>query len=181
VTLSRKDTILAATGVDFLAATKRFILSRSPATTNPDLDYILGLYRESCLKGGVELELCLTQMVHETDSLRSAWSQPPKRNMAGIGVTGGVDTTTGEPLGQWFPTWLDAVQSHVGLLLAYRLAAADGTAAQKQLISVITGYRGSLTGLRGIATNIEEMAVKWAADAVYADKLVDLSALISRS
>jgi hypothetical protein len=25
------------------------------------------------------------------------------------------------------------------------------------------------------------MAVKWAADAVYADKLVDLSALISRS
>lgn len=179
--LSEQGNILVSSPVDFFAATRRFILARSPKTPYSDveLDYILTLYKEACLQGGVDLSLALTQMVHETAALTSEWSQPPKRNPAGIGVTGGL-AADGTPLGQFFPTWLDAVQAHVGLLLAYRFAAGSGDAAQKRLIAVITGYRG--TGIpRGVATNITEMAVKWAADPAYATRLVTVSAAIEKA
>ena len=179
--LSDQGTILVSTPVDFFPAVRRFILVRSPRTpySDTDVDYILSLYKDACLQGGVDLALALTQMVHETAALTSEWSQPPKRNPAGIGVTGGLDPN-GQPLGQWFPTWLDAVQAHVGLLLAYRFPAGEGTAAQKRLISVITGYRG--TGIpRGVGSTINEMAIKWAADPEYADKLVSVSAAIEKA
>lgn len=180
--LSDQGTLLVTTPVDFFPAARRFILARAPRTLYTDLevDYILTLYKEACLQGGVDLVLALTQMVHETAGLTSEWSQPPKRNPAGIGVTGALDPATGLPLGQFFPTWLDAAQAHIGLLLAYRFPSGEGTPAQKRLISVITGYRG--TGIpRGVATTINEMAIKWAADPEYADKLVSVSAAIEKA
>lgn len=181
--LSRNDGILVGSPVDFFPAARRFILARAPRTayTDFEIDYILNLYKEACLQAGVSIVLPITQMIHETDSLRSSWSQPPNRNPAGIGVTGATDPATGQPLGQQFPTWLDAVQAHLGLLLAYRFPSGEGTAAQKRLIAVITGYRGSLSHLRGIAITVEDMAVKWAADGLYAEKLEDVSIAIERA
>ena len=38
--------------------------------------------------GGIRADVAVAQMLHETDYLRSWWSQPPRRNLAGIGVTG---------------------------------------------------------------------------------------------
>lgn len=178
--LSTSDTILVTPAIDFPEATKRYLKTRPTRTpySDTDVDYIVRMYVESCMTGNVDVELALTQMVHETAALTSEWSQPPRRNPAGIGVTGAVDTA-GNPVGQFFPTWLDAVQAHVGLLLAYRFAAGGGNAAQKRLIDFLVSYRPGAP--RGVGQTIAEMAVKWAADTTYADKLVAVSAAISKA
>ena len=178
--LSDQGGILVASAVDFVAATRRYILGRATRTpySDADVDFILRLYVEACLTGNVDVELALTQMVHETAALTSEWSQPPKRNPAGIGVTGALDAA-GIPVGQWFPTWTDSVQAHVGLLLAYRFAAGNGNASQKRLIDFLLSYRPGAP--RGVGTTIEQMATKWAADPEYADKLVAVSAAISKA
>lgn len=180
--LSPSDTILVAAPVDFAEATKKYVAFRNPRTPYSDAEvaYVVNLYRDACKTGGVDIELALSQMVHETAALTSDWSQPPKRNPAGIGVTGGLDPATGQPLGQWFDTWTDAVQSHVGLLLCYRFATnAEGSAGQQRLIRVYTSFRSSPP--RGVASTVEEMAVKWAADPDYTKKLVAMSAAISKA
>lgn len=180
MTLSASDTILLSAPIDFFAATKRYIMGRTTPTaySSADVDYVINLYREACSTGGVDPELALSQMVHETAALTSDWSQVPKRNPAGIGVTGAVGTD-GQPVGQWFPSWLDAVQCHVGLLLCYRFAAGAGNEQQKRLINLCVSYRPGAP--RGVGTTITDMAVKWAADSAYADKLVAVSAAISKA
>lgn len=178
--LSPSDTILLTPPVDFPVATKRYIMGRATPTlySSADVDYIILLYRDACTTGNVDPELALTQMVHETAALTSDWSQPPKRNPAGIGVTGAVDAQ-GVPVGQSFATWLDAVQCHVGLLLCYRFAVGGGNAAQQRLVNLCLSYRPSAP--RGVGTTITDMATKWAADGTYVDKLVALSAAIAKA
>lgn len=62
---------------------------------------------------GVDWSLALAQMTHETGWLASWWSQPPRRNMAGIGVTGQAGA------GVTFTTFDDAIRAHLGRLIAY--------------------------------------------------------------
>lgn len=180
MTLTPSDTILLSAPIDFFAATKRYIMGRTTPTTysSTDVDYILTLYKEACITGGVDPELGLSQMVHETAALTSDWSQLPKRNPAGIGVTGAVGTD-GQPVGQIFPSWLDGVQCHVGLLLCYRFPAGSGNTQQQRLINLCLSYRPGAP--RGVATTVTEMAAKWAADPAYADKLSAMSVAISKS
>lgn len=178
--ISPLDGILINPVADFPPATRRYLAARSPRTPYPDadLDFILRLYVETCLVSGVDIELALSQMVHETGALTSEWSQPPRRNPAGIGVTGAVDAA-GVPLGQWFATWLDAVQAHIGLLLCYRFPAGEGTDAQKRLIRHYTSFRPSPP--RGVGTTVAEMAAVWAADPEYVNRLITVSAVIAKA
>lgn len=178
--IAAESTILVSPPVDFPAATKRYIASRTVRTpyTDLELDYIIGLYRDACKTGGVDIELALTQMVHETAALTSDWSQPPKRNPAGIGVTGGLDPVTGQPLGQHFESWLDAVQAHVGLLLAYRFAAGQGNDGQQRLIDHLLTFRSPP---RAVGTTVGQMALKWAADTAYVSKLSAIAGAIAKA
>lgn len=179
--LSGADTIVLGPAIDFFGAARRYIFGRTVITkySTADVDYVLDLYSDACLAGQVDHELAITQMVHETAALTSDWSQPPRRNPAGIGVTGALGAD-GQPVGQMFDTWLEAVQCHVGLLLCYRYATnAEGTPSQQRLIRVCTSFRPSVP--RGVAVTIAEMATKWAADQEYTNKLVAMSAAIAKA
>lgn len=177
--IAAESTILVSPPVDFPAATKRYIVARTVRTPYSDLevDYIINLYREACKTGNVDIELALTQMVHETAALTSDWSQPPKRNPAGIGVTGALGAD-GQPLGQWFETWLDSVQAHVGLLLAYRFAAGQGNEGQQRLINHLLTFRSPP---RAVGSTVGQMAAKWAADTAYVSKLSAIAAAIAKA
>jgi hypothetical protein len=115
---------------------------------------------------GLDPLLVVTQMVLETGNLTSFWSQPPRRNPAGIGVTG-------EPgKGLSFSSWDKAVRAHVGRLLAYAIPEGEETAAQRKLIKEALAVRPLPSNLRGAAPTLKGLAGTWAADKQYAKKLV---------
>ena len=127
--------------------------------------WIIGRYFDVAPRVGVDPLVALAQMDHETAHLSSYWSQRPRRNPAGIGVTG-------EPgAGVSFPSWRDSVDAHVGRLLAYALPKGAGTARQKRLIAVALSWRALPDRYRGAARTIYGLQGRWAADRYYARKL----------
>lgn len=167
-------TLLVEPPVDFVAATRRYLKGRpNRPYSAEDIDSITWLYAEVCRAGNVDLRFALSQMAHETAGLTSDWSQPPKRNPAGIGVTGVAGA------GEQFDTWADAVQCHIGLILAYRFPAGSGSPSQQRLINMLLVRRPSAP--RGIAITIGELAVRWAADPEYVNKLIAIEAILEKS
>lgn len=175
MSLSGSTPLIVGPPVDFLAAARRYIKTRAKYPAQ-EVDAIVFLYTDVCRAGGVDAEFAITQMVHETAALSSDWSLPPKRNPAGIGVTGGSNPD-GTPAGVWFDTWPDAVEAHIGLILAYRYPAGQGNTAQQRLINEILGHRPNAP--RGIATTVSELGAKWAADPAYVTKLTSMHSAIS--
>ena len=83
--------------------------------TDANVRYIVGRDFDVAVRAGVDPLVVIAQMSHETGHLSSYWSQKPRRNPAGIGVTGAPGA------GVSFPWWSDSVDAHVGRLLAYAL------------------------------------------------------------
>jgi hypothetical protein len=122
--------------------------------------------------------LVTAQMIHETGNLSSWWSQRPRRNPAGIGVTG--ETRRADPgdphawawneerglfaAGISFPTWTEhGIPAHVGRLLAYALpAAAPLTAGQRRLVETALSVRPLPDRLRGSAPTLDGLVGTWA-------------------
>ncbi len=151
-----------------LAPVRRYILGRTERTpySNVTVEALLWMYKEVCTASGVNLELVLTQVVHETGALTSYWSQVPRRNPAGIGVTG-------EPgKGIWFDSWTESVSAHVGRLLAYRFDVGQGTPYQQRLINTAVSYRPSP---RNVGDTLADLATRWAADPDYVTKMIRVS------
>jgi hypothetical protein len=110
-------------------------------------------------------------MIEETAHLSSFWSQPPRHNMAGIGVTG-------EPgKGVSFPTATEGVRAQIGRLLAYALKPGTGTPDQRSLIKEALDFRDLPDDRRGVAPTLAGLAGpgRWAADLQYADKIARLA------
>jgi hypothetical protein len=108
-------------------------------------------------------------MVVETGHLTSFWSQRPRRNFAGIGVTG-------EPgIGLSFPDLRTAVRAHTGRLLAYSLPSGTGSQAQIQLIEEALAFRPLPQQFRGVAPTLKGLAGTWAKDPQYAVKLARIA------
>ena len=97
--------------------------------TDANVGYIVRRDFDVSVRAGVDPLVVIAQMSHETGQLSSYWSQRPRRNPAGIGVTGAPGA------GVSFPSWYDSVDAHVGRLLAYALPKGAGTAKQKRLIA----------------------------------------------
>ena len=93
-----------------------------------DVTRIVGLYYMTATAAGLDPLLAVAQMAEETAHLTSFWSQRPRRNFAGIGVTGQPGA------GLSFPDLKTAVRAHTGRLLAYALPGGTGNPAQNQLI-----------------------------------------------
>lgn len=129
---------------------------------------IVDLYWDACTAVGLDPFFVVVQLSLETGFLSSFWSQRPRRNPAGIGVTG----KPGE--GVMFPSWKKAVRAHAGRLLAYALAARHGTAAQRALITEALAVRPLPPDKRGVAPTLGGLEGTWAADTRYAEKLVAL-------
>ncbi len=171
--ISGGTTLVVGAPIDFLAATRRYVKARTKQYSAANVDYIVALYEDVCRSGGVDAEFALTQMVHETGALTSEWSSPSKRNPAGIGVTGVPGA------GLIFDTWPDAVEAHVGLILCYRYPVGQGNPAQQRLIDEMLTHRPGAP--RGVATNVAELAVKWAADPEYVTRLTTVNNAIAQA
>jgi Mannosyl-glycoprotein endo-beta-N-acetylglucosaminidase len=154
---------------------ERYMLSRQHGGYRDDeVREIVGKYVTTCKGAGLDPLLVVAQMVLETGNLMSFWSQPPRRNPAGIGVTGAAGA------GLSFSNWDKAVIAHVGRVLAYALPADDGTEAQRKLVEKALKVRPLPDRLRGAAPDLRGLAGTWAADKKYADKISGVANEIRR-
>ena len=152
------------------AQLERHMLAREHGDyTESAVRRILGQYVTEAQAVGLDPLLVVSQMVLETGNLTSHWSQVPRRNPAGIGVTG----EPGEGIS--FPSWKKAVRAHVGRLLAYAIPKGDENAAQKALIEEALEWRPLPDALRGVAPTLKGLAGTWAADPKYAGKIVRIA------
>ena len=129
---------------------------------------IVDRYFDTCAPVGLDPFFAVVQMSHETGFLSSHWSQRPRRNPAGIGVTGAPG------VGISFPSWKKAVRAHVGRLLAYAIRRGEATPAQSALIAEALAVRPLGDDKRGVAPVLGGLVPNWAADPLYARKLVAL-------
>ncbi len=144
----------------------RFMLGRDHGTyADQDISgVIVPAYFELCGRAGVDPLVAIAQMIHETGNLTSWWAARPRRNPAGIGVTG--RQSNDQPTGAWqrddaagvwkegvaFASWPDdAIVAHVGRLLAYALPEAQRTPAQRELVAKAMAYRALAPELHGSA------------------------------
>jgi len=162
------DTALLAPPRATLGQAQHYLLSRPHGGyTDDDARWIARLYFETATPVGLDPLLAVAQLAHETDFLSSFWSQPPRRNPAGLGVTG-------EPgAGLSFPNWTAAVRAHLGRLLAYALPRGQGTPAQQELIAEALAWRPLPDRLRGCAPTLGGLTGTWGADPTYAPKVRD--------
>ena len=168
-----------------------WLAPRAVGYTPYDVVAIVDAYVSTGTDGAVDWFLALAQMAHENGSLTSWWAQRPRRNPAGIGVTGRVqpgtpDAPPGEGWtwdgGQWregwsFPTWAnDAVPAHTGRLLAYALRDDQADAAQQALITRALAYRPLPASYRGAATTIRGLNGRWAVPgSTYGQQIIALA------
>lgn len=154
-----------------------YLARRAVGYTTYDITSIVSAYQQLGEPVGVDWFLALAQMAHETGSLTSWWSQRPRRNPAGIGVTGRVlvGTPDAPPPGDWawhnnqweegvsFATWTDdGIPAQLGRLLAYALRDEQMTDAQRALSAKALSYRAMPSSLRGIAPTIVGLNERWA-------------------
>jgi hypothetical protein len=128
-----------------------------------DVEKILGYYWQYAPPVGVDPFLAASQMVFETDALRSQWAARPRRNPAGLGVRqeGGLS----------FATWEDGVQAHIGQLLAFALGDDQANQAQREMMARNPRHSHIAPELRGSAPTLSGLSDRWTADPRYADKL----------
>ncbi len=112
--------------------------------------------------------LALAQVVLETGNLSSWWAARPRRNPAGIGVTGAPG------VGLVFASWEHACMAHIGRLLAYALTDDDvrDNAERWALIGLALWVRPLPLRLRGTGATPRALTGRWATDPYYGDKIV---------
>ncbi len=168
----------------------RFILARAHGDYNEN-DIVNGIvlaYFSVCASVGMDPVMLLAQMIHETGCLTSWWSQRPRRNPAGIGVTG--RSGSAQPAagawalkeGSWlegvsFTSWKDdAVPAHAGRLLAYALRDDQANEAQRAMIARAIAYRPLPAKFRGVAPTWRGLNGRWAVPGTtYADKIAEIA------
>ena len=186
------------------AAAERWLRVRCSYGYTPfDVMAIVARYRALGEWAQIDWFLALAQMAHETGSLTSWWAQRPRRNPAGIGVTGnsvsremaasyperypdrtwtwGADGRRHE--GASFLTWHDhAIPAHLGRLLAYARTDATASAEQRQLISEAMAVRPLPADYRGVAPMISGLDGRWAVPGVgYGARIVALAGRMRRA
>ncbi len=171
-----------------------WLMARTRSYTAVDIARIVRAYARIGTQVGIDWFLAIAQMCHETGSLTSWWSDLPRRNPAGIGVSGAVreGTPDNPPGAEWawdgtrwqagwsFPSWADhAVPTHLGLLLAYALRDEHANDNQLTLMAQTIGGR-KLGSLRGIAPTITGLNGRWAVPGtVYGQRIVMLTRQMS--
>lgn len=145
-------------------------------------------YFAVCAQVGMDPVMLLAQMIHETGNLTSWWSQRPRRNPAGIGVTGRTSPTQ-PAIGAWamrdgvwaegvsFESWKDdSIAAHAGRLLAYALRDEQANQLQQALITRALGYRALPANFRGVAPTWRGLNGRWAVPGTtYADKIAAIA------
>jgi len=168
----------------------RFILARQHGEYNENdlVNSIVPAYFSVCASVGMEPVMLLAQMVHETGCLTSWWAQRPRRNPAGIGVTG-RNVPEQPAAGAWalrastwaegvsFSSWKDdSIPAHAGRLLAYALRDDHANDLQRAMIARAVSYRALPASFRGAAPTWRGLNGRWAVPGpIYADKIAEIA------
>lgn len=157
------------------AQAEAYLTAHGAGYTALDRHTITGAYWAVAQAAGLDPCLAVAQLIHETGALTSWWSQRPRRNPAGIGVTGGIDHGITSPGPGWarhgvhwekgisFPSWAgDAVPVHVGRLLAYALRDQDASPPQTALIERALAVRPLPPTFRGVGATLSGLNGRWA-------------------
>jgi hypothetical protein len=179
----------------------RYMLGRSPKPLYTEYDltkWILPSYFEAGEYCGVDPCLAIAQMIHETGNLSSWWAERPRRNPAGIGVTGQsqVEQPHPEELKSWaynpvmnrwykgvsFSSWQMAVIAHVGRLAAYATKPAERNEAQQNIVNVALRFRLLPAHLHGSAPTLVGLNGTWAYPGkTYAQAIAKIGSAMQRS
>lgn len=170
----------------------RYVVAREEGEyTEGDLTTIVAAYFSQAATVGADPVLAIAQNIHETGTFSSWWSARPRRNPAGIGVTGQTAHGASPPAGSWawdasasiwkegcsFASWdKESVPAHIGRLLAYALPAGQGTQAQKDMIAYALSVRSLPANYRGIAPTLAGLEGTWAVPGdSYADAIAEIA------
>lgn len=168
-------------------ALARWAWQSNTVYTGRDIEVILRAYWQQAAALGLDPALAVAQMAHETGYLTSWWCGRPRRNPAGLGVTG---RTSIIPLGRdwvWNPAtrrfhqglsfadWADgAIPAHLGRMLAYALPAGEGTPVQQAAIARALALRPLPASYRGCAPTLRGLGGTWAVPGTtYAARLAE--------
>lgn len=158
--------------------------------TRFDLDkVIIPAYFAAGQLVGVDPCIAIAQMIHETGYLSSFWSKRPRRNPAGIGVTGQTAKAVPKDGSFWdwsydddariwkkglrFDAWdTGSVPAHISRLLAYALKETQRTVEQNEYVKTHTTRRPVPSRIVGCAPTLAGLEGTWAVPGVgYAGKL----------
>lgn len=177
----------AQTFVNFLVARK------SPGYDAFAIGTIVNHYIAVGAAAKIDPLFVIAQMVHETGALSSWWSQRPRRNPAGIGVTGrtnnskadkrpGADWVWNNERGLWvqgytFETWKDSALAHYGHLLAYMLTDKQLINDERKAIVACDPRASAIPSKnRGVVRTLRGLNGTWAVPGkTYADRIAAIA------
>lgn len=165
---------------------RAYINRRGSVYNSNDIELITSHYWRHAVPAKLDPVLAIAQCIHETSEkdpatgkwrpLSSWWAQRPRRNPAGLGVTGVTQTTrpadtkgweedTREQPSRWraglrFDTWEDGARAQMGRLLAYAIPAGSETEKQRELITFALSLRPLPSNLRGTAPKLKALGAK---------------------
>ncbi len=153
-----------------------YIAARGTPYSRQAIATIVDHYWRFASEVGIDPVIALAQCIHETSekdpasgrwlAIASWWSQRPRRNPAGLGVTGRVDRAERAGAGSvwafdertnvWrhglsFPSWEVSSRAHLGRLLGYALRDDALNEAQRLLLKEALAWRPLPAALRGSA------------------------------
>lgn len=160
-----------------------------------DYRVIITQYDMSMKLANLNPYLLIAQMVKETDWCRSWWSQRPRRNPAGIGVTGEVQKE--EPLnkdawayriedqvwvkGYSFTSWQVSSQAHAGHMLAYLYKDKELDESQEYFVAVDPRAKFIPEKWRGSVKVLKDLDGKWAVPGIGYGKSIATIANVLRT
>lgn len=140
-----------------------------------DYRSILTNYDKSAQLGNINPYIAVAQMAKEADWGRSWWSQRPRRNPAGIGVTGETSKKEQDKSswafdkteniwrkGYSFSSWEVSTQAHIGHLLAYAYTDSELNESQSYFVATDPRARFISKNIRGSVKKLKELDGKWA-------------------
>lgn len=168
------------------AQARAYIVARGSVYTPEDIRVIVGHYWRYSVPVNIDPLLTIAQCIHETSDvdpstgrwrpLSSWWAQRPRRNPAGLGVTGETranppadrkgwveDTRSQPPIwraGLVFDSWDVGAQAHIGRLLAYAIPVGAETTEQRKLIDFALSLRPLSRQMRGTAPTLKRLGAR---------------------
>lgn len=176
----------------------RYLVARKTDSsyTAADIAVIADFYWTIGKQVGIDPLISFSQMIHETGGLTSWWSLRPRRNPAGIGVTGETSKSVRAPGVDWqmdlksrmwkrgycFADWQVAARAHYGHLIAYSISKESMTDAQKQTVIFDPRATAIPVAFQGTVKVLKDLNGKWAVPGDgYGEKIASIANDIIKS
>ena len=159
--------------LDIARVLKHFQNTKSEYTIG-DYRYILMAYDTIAKEANINPYFAVAQMIKETDWLRSWWAARPRRNPAGLGVTGETKQSNVRLGAEWalrqdityvrgysFPDWKISAKAHIGHILGYMYSDKQLTKEQREIVIHDPRRNVIPETIRGKVTQLKDLDGKW--------------------